>query len=106
MQQLRRRVDSIAFSGEPLIIQGECGTGKELLAQAIHRRSPRRLRAFVKINCGLPGALPLPGTLIHSPGEENANYTAGGGSEGPSVGTILFHKVADLDSSAQLALLT
>jgi two-component system response regulator AtoC len=106
MQQLRRRVDNIAFSGEPLVIQGECGTGKELLARAIHRRSPRRLRAFVRINCGLPGAIPLPGTLVHSHGEENATYTAGGSSESPGVGTILFHEVADLDSSAQLALLT
>jgi two-component system response regulator AtoC len=106
MQQLRRRVDNIAFSGEPLVIQGECGTGKELLARAIHRRSPRRLRAFAKINCGLPGAIPAPGTLVRNPGEDNAAYTAGRSSNSPGVGTILFHEVADLDSSAQLALLT
>ena len=59
MQQLRSQIDGIAECGLPVLIEGESGTGKEVLARAIHARSSRHTRAFVKINCS--AALSLPG---------------------------------------------
>ncbi len=51
MHTLARRVEQVAGASTPVLILGETGTGKERLAQAIHRASPRRDRAFVAVNC-------------------------------------------------------
>ena len=59
MQQIRRQVDNIADSGLPVLIEGESGTGKEVLAVAIHARSSRTKRAFVKVNCSAETQLPV-----------------------------------------------
>jgi transcriptional regulator with GAF, ATPase, and Fis domain len=51
MRDVMRRLDTAAGVDAPLLLLGETGTGKSLLAQEIHRRSPRRDRAFVRVNC-------------------------------------------------------
>src|SRR5262249_29672267 len=49
---LRERINAIAPSDSPVLLTGECGTGKELIAQTIHERSNRSGEPFVTINCG------------------------------------------------------
>src|SRR5678816_3413612 len=49
---LLRQVEQIARIDSTVLILGETGTGKELIARAIHDRSPRKSRALVKVNCG------------------------------------------------------
>ncbi|MBS1961035.1 MAG: sigma-54-dependent Fis family transcriptional regulator [Bdellovibrionales bacterium] len=57
-QELRRVIEKVAGTESPVLISGEDGTGKELVAQAIHRRSPRAERALIKVNCAvIPAAL-------------------------------------------------
>src|SRR6185295_4765912 len=51
-QQLMAEVAAVAATNATALIQGETGTGKELVARALHDRSPRRERALVKVNCG------------------------------------------------------
>jgi transcriptional regulator with GAF, ATPase, and Fis domain len=58
MREIMRRVDDAAKLNIPVLLLGETGTGKSLLAQIIHRRSPRKDARFVKVNCpSLPQAL-------------------------------------------------
>src|SRR5689334_20268878 len=55
------RVDQVAHTEATVLLCGETGTGKEVIARALHQRSPRRDRPFVVVNCAA-----LPGTLIES----------------------------------------
>jgi transcriptional regulator with GAF, ATPase, and Fis domain len=66
------RVDQVAAMNTAVLLLGETGTGKELVARAIHQRSPRRNRNFVVVDCGA-----LPSSLI-----ERASCS--GASEAPS----------------------
>jgi two-component system nitrogen regulation response regulator GlnG len=52
LQRVRRQIELVADLNVPVLIRGETGVGKELIAQAIHRRSPRREQAFVSVNLG------------------------------------------------------
>jgi formate hydrogenlyase transcriptional activator len=100
-------VAQVAPTDSTVLITGETGTGKELVARAIHKRSPRAPRAFVSVNCA---AIPL--TLIASElfGHEKGAFTGAlqrraGRFELADGGTIFLDEVGDLPPDTQLALL-
>jgi len=91
MQQIHRKMGSIADSGLPVLIEGESGTGKEVLALAIHARSSRSARAFVKINCSAETPLPMLDRVMPEPDS----------GECTQAGSILFDDIGELPLSAQ-----
>src|SRR5882724_2068510 len=101
------RVSKVAGSDSTVLITGETGTGKELVARAIHRRSRRVARAFVALNCAA-----IPRDLIASElfGHEKGAFTGAvqrrlGRFELANGGTILLDEVGELSSEIQVALL-
>jgi formate hydrogenlyase transcriptional activator len=89
------------------LILGETGTGKELIARAIHNRSKRSKRAFIRVNCAA-----IPPSLIASElfGHEKGSFTGAtqrrlGRFESADVGTIFLDEVGDLPAETQVALL-
>jgi len=100
-------VAQVAPSDSTVLITGETGTGKELVARAIHKRSQRASRAFVSVNCAA-----IPPTLIASElfGHEKGAFTGAlqrraGRFELADGGTIFLDEVGDLPPDTQLALL-
>jgi PAS domain S-box-containing protein len=107
LQVVLSRVSKVAPSDSTVLITGETGTGKELVARAIHRRSNRASRAFVSVNCAA-----IPRDLIASElfGHEKGAFTGAthqrlGRFEMASGGTIFLDEVGDLPPETQLALL-
>ena len=101
------RVSKVAPSESTVLITGETGTGKELVARAIHRRSDRSSKAFVAVNCAA-----IPRDLISSElfGHEKGAFTGAlqrrlGRFELANGGTIFLDEVAELSPDTQAALL-
>jgi formate hydrogenlyase transcriptional activator len=100
-------VEQVAATDSTVLVTGETGTGKELVARAIHKRSPRAARAFVSVNCAA-----IPPTLIASElfGHEKGAFTGAlqrrpGRFELADGGTIFLDEIGDLPPDTQLALL-
>jgi two-component system response regulator AtoC len=107
MQSLRERMDKVASANVPVLIQGESGTGKDIIARMIHARSPWRTGPFVKINCPA-----IPGTLLESElfGYEKGAFTGAYGSKPGRVelahrGSLFLDEISELDLALQSKLL-
>jgi two-component system, NtrC family, response regulator AtoC len=107
MQSLRQRMDKVASANVPVLIQGESGTGKDIVARMIHGLSPWRTGPFVKVNCPA-----IPGTLLESElfGYEKGAFTGAYGTKPGRVemahrGTLFLDEISELDLGLQSKLL-
>jgi transcriptional regulator with GAF, ATPase, and Fis domain len=107
LQAVLSRVAKVAPTDSTVLITGETGTGKELVARAIHKRSQRAARAFVSVNCAA-----IPRDLIASElfGHERGAFTGAtqrrlGRFESADGGTIFLDEVGELPAEMQITLL-
>jgi two-component system response regulator AtoC len=107
MQTARQKIDKVAQSGVPILIQGDNGTGKGLLASFIHHLSPKPEAPFVKVNCAA-----IPGALLESElfGYEKGAFTGAhsakpGRVELANGGTLFLDGIDEIEMSLQAKLL-
>jgi formate hydrogenlyase transcriptional activator len=107
MREVLKHVEKVAPSDSTVLILGETGTGKELIARALHRRSRRASRAFIRVNCAA-----IPQSLIASElfGHEKGAFTGAlqrrlGRFEAADGGTLFLDEIGDLPMETQIALL-
>ena len=107
MRSLRQRLDKLASANVPVLIQGESGTGKDIIARMIHGLSPWKTGPYVKINCPA-----IPGTLLESElfGYEKGAFTGAYGTKPGRVelahrGTLFLDEISELDLGLQSKLL-
>jgi formate hydrogenlyase transcriptional activator len=107
LRRVLAQVGKVAGTDATVLILGETGTGKELIARAIHKRSHRATRAFIRVNCAaIPPAL-LASELF---GHEKGAFTGAlqrrlGRFEAAHGGTIFLDEIGDLPAETQMALL-
>lgn len=107
MAEVRQLISMVARSDSTVLVQGEPGTGKELVARAIHNQSERRDGPFVAVNCGA-----LPETLVESElfGHVRGAFTDArrdrqGRFAQARFGTILLDEIGDVSAAVQVKLL-
>jgi two-component system response regulator AtoC len=107
MQAVRERLTKLAGANVPVLIQGESGTGKDIIARMIHTASPWRTGPWVKVNCPA-----IPGTLLESElfGYEKGAFTGAYGMKPGRVemahrGTLFLDEISELDLALQSKLL-
>ncbi len=107
MQAVRERIRKIAAANLPVLIVGESGTGKDIIARMIHSLSPWESGPYVKVNCPA-----IPGSLIESElfGYEKGAFTGAYGTKPGRVemanrGTLFLDEISELDFSLQSKLL-
>jgi DNA-binding NtrC family response regulator len=107
VKKILHTLEKVAAAKTPVLIEGESGTGKELVAQQLHRLSPRSAKAFVDLNCAA-----VPQTLLESElfGHERGAFT-GAGNEKPGLvevadgGTLFLDEVGEMPPEIQSKLL-
>ncbi len=107
MQQVRRTVMSLAETSADVLIYGETGTGKELVARCLHEHSERRRKHFVPINCGgLPENLAESELFGHEAGAfTSANRLRVGKFEHANGGTLFLDEIESMPMGVQVKLL-
>jgi two-component system response regulator AtoC len=107
MQPVVAMVERISDSDVDVLLRGESGVGKEVIARELHRRSPRRTKPFVKVNCAA-----LPSELLESElfGHERGAFTGAGATrvgkfEFAQHGTILLDEIGEMPAALQAKLL-
>jgi two-component system, NtrC family, response regulator AtoC len=107
MQAVRDRLNKLAGANVPVLIEGESGTGKDIIARMIHAASPWRNGPWVKVNCPA-----IPGTLLESElfGYEKGAFTGAYGVKPGRVemahrGTLFLDEISELDMPLQSKLL-
>lgn len=107
MQPVMAMVDRVADNDVSVLLRGESGVGKEVIAREIHRRSPRRSSPFVKVNCAA-----LPADLLESElfGHERGAFTGAastrvGKFEFAQHGTIMLDEIAEMPQALQAKIL-
>jgi len=107
MQSIASVIEQVSDSDVTVLIRGESGVGKELVARAIHNRSPRKDRPFVKVNCAA-----LPAELLESElfGHEKGAFTGAattriGKFEQADTGTIFLDEIGEMKAALQAKLL-
>jgi formate hydrogenlyase transcriptional activator len=107
MQAVHRLLSQVAFANTTVLILGETGTGKELIARAIHNASPRSRKPLIKVNCAA-----LPAQLIESElfGHERGSFTGAierkiGKFELANNGTLFLDEVGEMPPDMQVKLL-
>jgi len=107
LKPVMERVALVAPSDAPVLILGETGTGKEVIARAIHNRSPRHASPFIRVNCGA-----IPAELIDSQlfGHEKGSFTGAGEMrqgwfERADGGTLFLDEIGELPLPAQVRFL-
>lgn len=107
MKNLFDTVDKVALTNSTVLIQGESGTGKELIARAVHRKSTRADKPFIKLNCGSLNDNLLESELF---GHERGSFTGAvkqkkGRFELSNNGTLFLDEIGDLSPAMQVKLL-
>jgi two-component system response regulator AtoC len=107
MQPVRELIGKVAGTNTTVLIRGESGVGKEIVARAIHRASPRAAKQFLKVNCAA-----LPGELLESElfGHEKGAFTGAyrqkpGKFEAADGGTLLLDEIGEMPLRLQAKLL-
>jgi two-component system response regulator AtoC len=107
MQAVRHRLSKLAAANVPVLIHGESGTGKDIIARMIHAASPWKAGPWVKVNCPA-----IPGTLLESElfGYEKGAFTGAYGMKPGRVemahrGTLFLDEISELDMPLQSKLL-
>jgi two-component system, NtrC family, response regulator AtoC len=101
------KVELVASSKATVLIEGETGTGKELIAHSIHQNSPRAAKAFVAVNCAALAPSLLESELV---GHEKGAFTGAserriGRFEAADGGTLFLDEIGEIDASTQVKLL-
>jgi hydrogenase-4 transcriptional activator len=107
LREVMERVDQVAPTDAPVLILGETGSGKEVVARAVHERSRRRDGPFLRVNCGA-----IPAELVDSElfGHEKGSFTGAattrrGWFERADGGTLFLDELGELPAAAQVRLL-
>ena len=107
LKQVMGMVKTVAPTASPVLLLGETGTGKEVVARNVHNLSPRRDKPFIRVQCGA-----MPDTLLDSElfGHEKGAFTGAVGTkrgrfERADGGTIFLDEIGELSSEAQVKLL-